>query len=129
MHILRRGTLHLANWFDPNPFPRSTECDRDVHPDEQECTALSLGAHLQTRVRRYESLGAVWARCLSSTIDRRAAFERQLLLNAPFENMAMCICEADSITRKRARNVIPAKPGTMIEDGGVWNTFNDTLGL
>jgi hypothetical protein len=26
-------------------------------------------------------------------------------------------------------SLLPAKPGTMIELGGVWNTFKDTSGL
>jgi len=64
------------------------------------------------RIRRDESLGVVWARCLSSTIDRRAAFERQLLLSAPFEDMAVSICEADSIEsqRRMARLVTSYRP-------------------
>jgi len=43
--------------------------------------------------------------------------------------MAMSICETGSMAKKRVNNVIPAKPGTMIERGGVWNTFNNTFGL
>jgi hypothetical protein len=66
---------------------------------------------------------------LSNTIYRLAIFERKLFLSTPIEDMAMGICGAGWITEKRTRNVIPAKPGTMIEDGGVWNTFNDTLAV
>ena len=77
-----------------------------------------------TRIKRDESL----SRCLSRTINRRAAFERELRPSAPVEDMAMGICRVGLITDKQARNVIPAKPGTMTEDGGVWNTSNNTLG-
>ena len=99
-HILQWGTLHLAIWFDPNLIPRSSECDRGVCPDEKEGTALSLRLHLVetriTRIRRDQSPSMR----LSSTINRRAAFERELGPNAPVEDMAMGIYGVGSITDK-----------------------------
>jgi hypothetical protein len=43
--------------------------------------------------------------------------------------MAMGICGTGSMAEKRLHNVIPPKPGTMIERGGIWNTVNNSLGL
>jgi hypothetical protein len=121
----------------PAPWPNGLIPPHAHDPASSVLSHLRMSNEVQLNLQKYicghRSSDVTGDCAYPGTIDRRAAVERELLLSAPFENVGMGIYEAGSLIasvgKKGLMNVIPAKPGMMMEPGGVWNISNDTLGL